>query len=378
MITYIIALSLAVVGGSVGTWLTFFRDRVRLDLNLISITKCRNPEDTVLVGDGLMEAAKSFGLSDLNLERNATESRIQDIRSRAQDVEAEAPRQIEFARGMQMRLWQCRAQEEKAEFVYSLMNDGPLVFSEIVTGLRSGKLVLSELDQGATHQPEVCSVVSRHVDSTESVVLTFPDGRSQSIPIDPPEIEEQVKHLAATIQAFDVDRLDKCLRYAITTLRSDLSWADILTGGLKNIVDSSPFMVELMIVNKGSRAAILSPYAALRTRGAHSKIPPTDLRVESIHDGRNEPAAVRGSSWVAIEPHAAVTLILRSGPVEATAPLSAAFDKGLLRCSIALARLKSWAVKSVKYKKEKTVYKDFGANIDKAMLDKVKELVGQG
>ncbi|WP_432093539.1 hypothetical protein [Streptomyces sp. bgisy100] len=375
MVEYVIPLAAALVGGTAGFWLLSIRDRVRLNLNLISITKGRHPDDMADVGDRMVEISESFRLSDLDLEKHATDSKIQCIRSRAKDVQAEAPGQVDFAREMRRRIWHCRSTEDKIDFMTELMNDGELTFREITTGVRRNELVLSkETDGKRGEASDICSVETQTIDGSKSVAIIFPPDRRHSFTIDSPALEDRVLPLVEAIKIFDKEALDKCLGFAIDAIKYDQSRADILMGGLREIVDSGPFRVDLMIVNKGNRAAVLSPYAALTTSGATSSLPVEILRIETILDSENEPTEVPASSFVSIGPHAAVTLILRSDPIEASAPLAAAYDKGILSCSIALARLKSGISGNLKYKVEKTVHKDFGADFDEKMREKVLQL----
>lgn len=375
MVEYVLPIVTAVAGGTAAFWLAVIRGRVRLNLNLISITKGRNPHDTAVVGDRIIEISESFKLSDVDLQKEASDSEIQRVRSRARDVQEMAPEQIHFAREMKRRLWNCKSAEEKIDFMTELMSDGDFIFGEITTGVRHHQLILPKVDKEELRtSPKICEVDTRPIDGVECIVMTFPD-RWHHFEIAHPGLADRLQPLADAIQIFNKEVLDECLKYAVTAIRDDHSRADILINGLGEIMDSGPIRVDLMVVNKGSRAAVLSPYAALRTSGATASLPALILKIETVLDSQNNPMDTPGFSYVSIEPNATATLILRSDPIESSEPLSAAYDKGILSCSIALVRLKGTLTGGIRHIVEETVRKDFGANFDEIMKNKVKELV---
>ncbi|MFI6124742.1 hypothetical protein ACIBCU_34335 [Streptomyces sp. NPDC051064] len=389
MVRYIIPIIAALIGGTAAFWLSTFRDRIRLDLNLISISKGRNPKEAAPIGDRIVEISGSFTLSGVDLGNDSTESDIALVCSDARDVQEGAPEQIRLARELKRRIWHCRTVEERVDFITELISDGGFIFREICAGIRKCELILPNAKGKETSEPsepvlpsvkkedtpevqEVCSVETRELDGRECIVMEFQDRRYR-IPVDSPTLKERMLPLAQAIKTFNKETLDKCLEYTISAIRQDHSRADILTSGLGEIMNSGPFRVDLMIVNKGSRAAVLSPYAALLTSGAISSLEALPLKIESIQDTRNE-EAIQGSSFVSIEPNSTATLILRSDPIESSNALAAAYDKGILSCSIAIVRLKTTLTGKLAYKMQETVHKDFGANFDHNMRVQVMKL----
>ncbi|MFD7505292.1 hypothetical protein [Streptomyces sp. NPDC059850] len=379
MVEYIIIpLIAALVAGTAPFWLRLIWDRVRIDLNLVSVTKGRHPEERADVGDRIMEISKSFRRSPLDLPKEARDRDIQFVRSHAKGVRKEALEQIEFAREMKRRLRHCKENEEKVDFITKLMTSGKLVLEEIIEGLQRRDLVLPKIEDTLRMARYVCQVETVSSGDVDSIVLTRPEGRID-FPVGSQGAKDRIQPLVKAMQTFNKRHLDKCLKYAVKAVRDDRSHADILMSGLEEIASSGPFRVDLMVVNKGKYAAVLNPYAALRVSGGVSRIDPLMLRIENMLDPQNGELEVEVEvdepSYVSIEPRSTVILTLRSEPVEAHKPIAAAYDKGILRCSVALVRLTNPRAGKYRPKLVETVSKDFGASFDKVMRNQVEDRV---
>ncbi|MFH9870943.1 hypothetical protein ACH4NT_33325 [Streptomyces lydicus] len=368
MLLYLIPIAAALISGTATFWLRTYFDRVRLDLSLVSIIKKRDPDEEVKIDSRLVEISHDFAAGP-TVNESARDSEMQEVYTSAKKVQESAEGQIKFARELKSRLRDCGTKQDKVEFLQDLIGDN-LVFREINNGLRRHDLTIHRPAVG----PEDLFESKRgRMEGRDTLRLEFP-AFYHIFSYDVPSDYDRMEPFIEALKKFDIELIRKCLDFAINAIRQDHSRADVLTGGLEKTINSGPFKVDLMVVNRGKRAAVLNPYAALKTTGATSALPPLPLRIKKIVDSRGNEASVPEASFASIEPQAAVTLTLQSDPVEDSSPLTATYDKDILGCSVVLVRVKKNSRGGTENKVEETPRKDFGAKLDKELHDQVLSL----
>ncbi|MFJ9004326.1 hypothetical protein [Streptomyces canus] len=374
MLAYFIPLVSAVVAGTATFWLRTWVDRVRLDLSLVSIVKRRDPEDRVTVGERLAEVSRNFTAGP-PIDESAKESEIEKTYDSAKDVQQCAASQIGFARALKSRLQDCRTKQDKIEFLQDLMDKHNLVFREITIGLQRHELTISPNKRSPSGgAQDLFESKPATMNNREVMVLEFPTFYqvfSGDAAPGGPGTHDRLVPLIEAMKKFDVNALRQCLDFAIKAIREDHSYADILMGGLEKTINSGPFKVHLLVVNRGKSAAVLNPYAALQTSGATSALDPLLLRIIEVIDAHENKTEVPLGSFVSIEPRSVVTLILQSDPVELSSPLTAAYDKELLGCSIMIVRVKKSSRNGTMNKPQESARKDFGAKLDQELHKQV-------
>ncbi|UYQ61887.1 hypothetical protein [Streptomyces peucetius] len=363
MVEIAVPIIAALLGGTAAFWLTTWWNRPRLDLTLVSIAKDRDPDDQIEISPRTKEISDSF-LVGPSLQNISPCSDVTETRNQSEQLRDGASSQIELAKEFKRRLRNCHNKEEKVEFIEELLSPpSSLIYMEIRSGLR--RRALSPSPGQAREREPLFDLHEKEMSDRSIMYLELPNFYhpiSYDSPIGDVDLQ-RIRPLVEAMRFFDRDALRECLEFAIQGIRADQARADTLVTKLGDALESGPYRISMIVVNKGAHTALLSPYGALKTSGATFALEPLPLRATKMIDGKGNCHRISESSYVSLEPKSANTVILESDPMDGASPLGAAFNKRLLNCSAVVVQIKRGIRGKPKKKTIWTTTKEFGANL---------------
>ncbi|MER7480444.1 hypothetical protein ABTX60_22880 [Streptomyces sp. NPDC126510] len=328
----ILAIALGGIGGILlGRWL----GRAHPRISLISIRKGRGETEPVEVPPEIVTATREF-VWGKRLAEVSKYGEILRLRSSVQEfVDKIAPTIKETAGDLGNEIRMARSREEKVRVLEKLVSTE--MATEIASGLRRLQFSLptQEHPQGDEHFVETSETT---IDGKPAIVVAFPTSERAFKSKGAPTTFglDRIRPFIAAVKYFDQDALCQCLEYANRSLQQEISQAEALIPKIDGLLESDQFILEVAITNHGDRLAILSPYAALKTSGG--RISPLVLRASGIRrDDENVTDLSELSAYISVDPQSVKKYVFVSDPLDGS-PLRAAYDSGLLECSVVASR----------------------------------------
>lgn len=347
----------AVVGALLNRWLS----RGRPHLSLIRIVTSESASRTgasrvVLLDDDTVRCSQEFEWGDAFSSNRSTYGQASQLAEQAEDFNKDADRIIKKIDALKTQLERPLSREDKLTVVKDIGTDERL-HSTLTTALLRREVTINPDLTGARILDYQIAKKSNRED--EYWLLDAPKFRV-GVPVYEPSLKSDLDLAKPYVEAlafFDAATIKGLLEFAENDFRKKNDVCEKLLQGLRPVVETRTWQVDVFASNAGDRIILLSPYASLAVSDVNARssvtVPPLPLTAVSLSTSYESERAegeiaetaserLNTDAYIVVPPQAGlrITFVSDEEVTDASkhAPLLNLYKANIFSCSVVMKR----------------------------------------